>query len=60
MSQIVRFRLPNAPDSICSLFVADENFTQTHIRRFQSLGYILIVELQRPAERLATQSGLRA
>jgi hypothetical protein len=44
VSQIIRFRRPEAPDSICSMFVADEGSTETHIRRIQSLGYIMIVD----------------
>ena len=58
MSQIIRFRRLDAPESICSMFVADENSTETHVRRIQSLGYTMIVDSTPLTERPPIESGL--
>ena len=51
MSQIVRFHRPEAPKSVCSMFVADEDSAPTHIRHMQSLGYTVVNDSPPPAGR---------
>ena len=60
MSQIVRFHRPEAPDSICSMFVEDDNATASHIRRMASLGYSVVDDMQGPPERPPMQSEMQS
>jgi hypothetical protein len=50
MSQIVRFRRPDAPECVCSMVVGDDDSAAPHIRRVESLGYTVVDVLPPPAE----------
>jgi hypothetical protein len=52
MSQIVRFCRPEAPESVCSMFVEGDNSAAPHIRRMESLGYT-VVDILPPAAGLS-------
>jgi hypothetical protein len=48
VSQIVRFCRPEAPDSVCSMFIEGDHSTAPHVRRMESLGYTVIDVLPSP------------
>lgn len=47
MSQIVQFRRPDAPEGSSSLFVECRGSPEAHVRRMESLGYVVITEPER-------------
>jgi hypothetical protein len=42
MSQIVRFRRPEAPEKVCRMFVEGNEPAAAHVRRVEALGYSVV------------------
>jgi hypothetical protein len=58
MSQTIEFRRPEAPEGSNSVFVECNGSPEPHVRRMESLGYVVVDEPTRGAGRPPMRSEL--